>query len=78
MKMLTLAEMEQAVVDGDAYCQCGCRKSLHGTPQHPAVGPRTKACNNSRFVRSSSFNEAVLLHREHEEPTLFPDDQDAA
>ena len=28
-------------------------------------------CNNRRFVRSGSFNEAVLLHREHVEPTLF-------
>lgn len=48
--MLTRAEIEQAVVDGDWYCQCGYRKSLHG-PNHPAQDPtRPGHCNNRRCV----------------------------
>lgn len=63
--MTTMAEYEEAVANGDTICQCGYRKSLHGP---------NGQCNNSRFVRSGSFNEAVLLHREHVEPTLFEGD----
>lgn len=36
-----------------------------------ANGDTICQCNNRRFVRSGSFNEAELLHREHVEPTLF-------
>jgi len=68
---LTMAEYEEAVANGDTICQCGYRKSQHG-PNHPAPDSHNPSqCNNRRFVRSGSFNEAVLLHREHVEPTLF-------
>lgn len=75
---LTMAELEEAVANGDTICQCGYRKSLHG-PNHPAPDPHSPGqCNNRRFVRSNSFNEAVLLHRGHVEPSLFEGDEDAA
>ena len=65
--MTTMAEYEEAVANGDTICQCGYHKS-----QHPAPDSHNPSqCNNSRFVRSGSFNEAVLLHREHVEPPLF-------
>ena len=47
--MTTMAEYEEAVANGDTICQCGYRKSQHGT-KHPAKDPRTGQCNNSRFV----------------------------
>ncbi len=72
--MTTMAEYEEAVANGDTICQCGYRKSQHG-PNHPAPDSHNPSqCSSRRFARSNSFNEAVLLHREHVEPTLFEGD----
>ena len=66
---LTMAEYEEAVANGDTICQCGYRESQHG-PNHRCAWCWSRK-SRSRFVSSGSFNEAVLLHREHVEPTLF-------
>lgn len=75
--MLTRAEMVAAVENGDPYCRCGYRKSLHDNGEHPAIDPHTKQCNNHRYERSIALNEAVLLHAEHHTPSLF-EGEDAA
>ena len=52
---------------------CDPGKSQHG-PNHPAPDSHNPSqCNNRRFVRSGSFNEAELLHREHDMEGLNDD-----
>lgn len=77
-KMLaTVKDMEQAVVAGDWYCQCGYRKSRHEDGSHPAIDPHTGKCNANGLKRSLAFNEALLLDTT-DDVELFPGDEAAA
>jgi hypothetical protein len=67
----TVADMEQAVIDGDVYCKCGYRKSRHSDGTHPAIDPHTNKCNAHGFQPSIGFNHALLVGRAEVE--MFPE-----